>query len=113
LFVQAKSVNTTAINERDILHSELHVLGIAFRAKHDKLQEQVGSSVRVLMTNRNISHCIPGRPPAGPAGLGPCTSDSHTNKWLRRFEDLRYHCTSSASVLAGTGWLAHSSVTAH
>lgn len=40
--LQAKTVSAASMKERDALYTELHFLGAAFRAKHDKLQEQVG-----------------------------------------------------------------------
>jgi hypothetical protein len=38
---QARTACSASVKERDALYCELHSLGATFRAKHDKLQEQV------------------------------------------------------------------------
>lgn len=40
--MQARTACSASVKERDALYTELHSLGAMFRAKHDKLQEQVG-----------------------------------------------------------------------
>jgi hypothetical protein len=40
--LQARTACAASVKERDALYTELHSLGATFRAKHDKLQEQVG-----------------------------------------------------------------------
>jgi hypothetical protein len=43
--VQARTACAASVKERDALYTELHSLGATFRAKHDKLQEQVGAGL--------------------------------------------------------------------
>ncbi|KAF6250573.1 hypothetical protein COO60DRAFT_1681477 [Scenedesmus sp. NREL 46B-D3] len=41
LLTKARTACSGSVKERDALHTELHSLGATFRAKHDKLQEQM------------------------------------------------------------------------
>jgi hypothetical protein len=49
------------VKERDALYTELHSLGTTFRAKHDKLQEQVrqrGDDAAAVLAGRSAKHMM-------------------------------------------------------
>lgn len=54
--MQARTACNSSVKERDALYTELHSLGTMFKAKHDKLQEQVGR-LSVPASMHGIVHC--------------------------------------------------------